>query len=177
MNNHLTWRERLTNRFYAIPAVAQWWATRSAGRTQQLVDLSNGIPFARFTKALARSRVALVTTAGVHLKSQPPFDMVNPEGDATFRELPDTSARADMMITHKYYDHGDADRDLNVVFPLAHFHDLAQHGVIAELATRHFSFMGHIDAGQVAVLNDQTAPAMAAQLRRDGVDCAFLTPA
>jgi D-proline reductase (dithiol) PrdB len=64
-----------------------------------------------------------------------------------------------------------------VVFPLAHFRDLAAQGVVGALATRHFGFMGHIDGSLVGVLNATTAPEVAAKLRADGVDFAFLTPA
>jgi hypothetical protein len=43
--------EKISNRLFAIPAVAQWWAKRSAQRTAGLVDLSTGIPFAQLRKA------------------------------------------------------------------------------------------------------------------------------
>lgn len=177
MSEQLTWKEQLSNRFFAIPAVAQLWAKLSAGRTEGLVDLSDGIPFARFTKPLHESTVALLTTGGIHLPDQQPFDMENPDGDATYREIPDKIEIDQIMITHKYYDHTDADNDLNVVFPLAHFRDLVEKQIIGSLASCHFGFMGHIDAEQVPILNEQTAPEVAAKLRADGVDFAFLTPA
>jgi D-proline reductase (dithiol) PrdB len=177
MPEKLTFTQRLWNRFYAIPAVAQLWARRRAGTTQELVDVAGVIPFARLRKPLTRSKVALLTTAGVHLQGQPPFDMENPDGDATYREISAGAQTADIVITHKYYDHSDADRDLNVVFPLDHFRELAARGVVGGLAPRHFGFMGHIDGELVATLNQQTAPEVAAKLRADGVDFAFLTPA
>jgi hypothetical protein len=37
--------------------------------------------------------------------------------------------------------------------------------------------MGHIDGAQLPILNERTAPEVAAKLRADGVDFAFLTPA
>lgn len=177
MPERLTFTQRLWNRFYAIPAVAQLWARRRAGATQELVDVAGDIPFARLRKPLARSKVALLTTAGVHLQGQPPFDMENPDGDATYREIPAAARASDIVITHRYYDHSDADKDLNVVFPLDHFRELAARGVVGGLAPRHFGFMGHIDGELVATLNQQTAPEVAAKLRADGVDFAFLTPA
>lgn len=121
--------------------------------------------------------MALITTAGVHLRGQAPFDMENVDGDATYRELPAQAAAGDFTITHKYYDHSDADRDLNVVFPLAHFRDLVARGVIGSLAPRHYGFMGHIEGEQATLLTRKTAPEVAAKLRQDGVDFAFLTPA
>jgi D-proline reductase (dithiol) PrdB len=103
--------------------------------------------------------------------------MVNPDGDATYREIPGDVAIEQITITHKYYDHTDADADLNVIFPLAHFRDLVKKQVIGALASRHYGFMGHIDGAQLPILNERTAPEVAAKLRADGVDFAFLTPA
>lgn len=177
MSEKRTILEQLSNRLFAVPAVAQWWAKLTAGRTGALVDLSDGIPFARLTKPLAQCKVALLTTGGIHLPKQPPFDMENPEGDATYRTIPGDVALDAITITHKYYEHSDADRDLNVIFPLAHFRELAKNGIIGGLASAHFGFMGHIEGAQVAILNEKSAPDVAAKLRADGVDFAFLTPA
>lgn len=177
MTENRTIGERISNRIFAIPAVAQWWAKATSGRTEGLVELSAAIPFARLQNPLADCKVALVTTSGVHLRGQTPFDMQNPDGDATYRELPADTAETEIVITHKYYDHSDADADLNVVFPLAHFRNLAQMGIIGEVAPRHFGFMGHIEGDQVQILNEITAPEIATKLRDDGVDFAFLTPA
>lgn len=177
MTEKRTLFERLSNRFFAIPAVAQWWAKRTAQRTNTLVDLSSGIPFATVRKPLAKARIALVTTAGVHLRTQLPFDMENPDGDPTYREIPNTVDTTQLMITHKYYDHTDADADLNVVFPLAHFRDLVTKQIIGSLAPRHFGFMGHIDKELITTLNKRSALEVATKLRADGVDFVFLTPA
>lgn len=177
MSRQLTWHQQLMNRFYAIPAVTQWWARRTAAKIAE-VDEAHSTPlFTMLRKPLSACKVALITTAGVHLHSQTPFDMDNADGDASYRELPAAAAATDMTITHKYYDHRDADQDLNVVFPLAHFRDLVERGVIGSLAPRHFGFMGHIDGSQTAILTRKSAPDVAAKLRKDGVDFAFLTPA
>ncbi len=177
MSEKRTAVERLSNRLFAIPAVAQLWAKLTAGRTGGLVDLSGGIPFTRFTKPISQCKVALLTTGGIHLPEQTPFDMENPDGDATYRAVPGEVALDTLTITHKYYDHTDADRDPNVIFPLTHFRDLVEQRVIGSLATWHYGFMGHIEGPQVAILNERTAPEVAAKLRADGVDFAFLTPA
>lgn len=177
MAEQRTFFEKVSNRFFAVPAVAQLWAKLSARRTEGLVDLSGAIPFARLRKPLHQSKVALLTTGGIHLATQAGFDMVNPEGDATYREIPGNVALEQITITHKYYDHTDADADLNVIFPLAHFRDLVAQQVIGAMAARHYGFMGHIDGAQLPMLNEQTAPEVAAKLRADGVDFAFLTPA
>ncbi len=177
MSENLTWWQQLNNRWYAIPAVAQWWARRAAQQLQPLTADDVAIPFARLTKPLSQCRAALVTTAGVHMRSQPPFDMQNPDGDASYRAIPAAAAAEALTITHKYYDHSDADRDLNVVFPLAHLRDLVRQGVIGGLAAQQFGFMGHIEGQQLAVLQNKTAPEVAARLRQSGADFVLLTPA
>ncbi len=166
--------EKIANRLFAIPAVAQLWAKRQANQMAAQADV---IPFARLRKPIAQSTLALITTGGIHLHTQVPFDMTDPDGDATYRELPGTVALDQFTITHKYYDHTDADRDPNVIFPLAHLRDLVSKGVIGALATRHLGFMGHIEGAQLRHLTEQSAPAVAALLRADGVDIALLTPA
>ena len=179
-NKDLSLRERLSNRLFAIPAVAQLWARLTASRAGDLVDLSGDIPFVAFEKLgkpLSECRVALITTGGIHLPDQAPFDMDNPDGDATYREISGDVDLSRITITHKYYDHSDADKDLNVIFPLQHFRDLVDKGIVGDVAPRHFGFMGHIDAEQVPILNEQTVPEVAAKLREDGIDFAFLTPA
>ena len=177
MSEKLTLFERLANRVFAIPAIAQLWARQKAGQTRAMVEQPDAIPFSRLTKPLAACKVALVTTSGIHLPHQAPFDMENPDGDASFRPVPGDTQSDAITITHKYYDHSDADADLNVVFPLEHFRALVKTGIIGALATTHYGFMGHIDGEQVTILNEGTAPTVAASLRAEGVDFVFLTPA
>lgn len=169
------WLQRLQNRIYAIPAVAQWWAGRFARKARSNPD--GPIPFARLGKPLAESTAALITTGGLHLRSQPPFDMQDPDGDASLRVIPGDVKPTELTITHDYYNHSSAQRDLNVIFPLAHFRDLARMGVIGGVARRHFGLMGHIEGEHLTRLREKTAPEMAAQLRADRVDFALLTPA
>lgn len=135
------------------------------------------IPWTPFEKPLSSCRVALVTTAGVHMKSQTPFDMSDPEGDATFREFPIDTPKEELTITHDYYNHADADRDINVVLPVDRLKELASRHFIGEAAPNCYSFMGHITGRHLDRLLRETAPAVAALLRRDRVDLVVLTPA
>ena len=126
---------------------------------------------------LAKSRLALITTAGVHLKSQPPFDMKDRQGDPSFREIPADAKPANLSITHNYYDNRDAVRDINIVFPLERVRLLEQFGEIGQVNHRHFSFMGHISNRNLDTLINETAPGVVERLREDSVDMALLTPA
>ena len=134
------------------------------------------IPWTPVSKPLRESKVAIVTTAGVHHRWQKPFDMTDTEGDPTFREIDLTLPISDLMITHDYYDHRDADRDINVVFPVERLRELEAEGMIGELAERHYGFMGHIDGRHIQTLINETAPEVADRFKADGVDVVLLTP-
>ncbi|WP_166177235.1 glycine/sarcosine/betaine reductase selenoprotein B family protein [Rubrobacter tropicus] len=129
------------------------------------------IPFACSTKSLGESRLALVTTGGVHPPGQPRFDIDDPAGDCSYREIP-TSAR-ELTWTHAYH-RPDEGSDLDSVFPLWTLRELASEGLIGGLNPRHFSFMGAIHDTQP--LSERTAPEVAARLVEDGADAVLLTP-
>lgn len=174
MSEKRTLLDRIGNRIFAIPSVVQFWARHAARRSGPQLD---NIPFVRLNKPLRSCRVALITTGGIHLPDQPPFDMADPDGDASFRTIGGDVDPATLVITHKYYDHRDADHDLNIVFPLQHVRDLVSRGVLGSLAPRHFGLMGHIDGRHMPRLLNATAPEIAALLAADQVDVALLTPA
>jgi D-proline reductase (dithiol) PrdB len=134
------------------------------------------IPWTPLRKPLAACRLALVTTAGVHHPGQHPFDMGDPDGDPSYRVLDGATITADYRITHDYYDHRDADRDLNVVLPLARLREFVQQGGVGCLADNHYSFMGHIVGRHLPTLLEQSAPQVARLLAAEGVDIVLLTP-
>lgn len=137
---------------------------------------SEDIPWTAPTKPLCESTVAVVTTAGVHHPWQEPFDMDDPDGDPSFRELDGTRPLSDLMITHDYYDHSDADRDVNIVFPLERLREFEAEGLIGKVADIHYGFMGHIDGRHIRRLVTETAPGAAGLLRDRGVDAVLLLP-
>lgn len=128
-------------------------------------------PFTYPKKPLAGSRIALVTTGGVHLPDQARFDIDDPLGDCSFREIPAEAAQ--LTWTHAYHRPGE-DADLDAVFPLWTMRELVEAGFVGELNHRHFSFMGAIhDAGPLIA---ETAPEVAEKLLEDAVDAVLLTP-
>ncbi len=134
------------------------------------------IPWSPPRIPLGKASIALVTSAGVHLKHDQPFDMENPEGDASFRFLPGDTALRDLTITHDYYDHRAADRDVNCVFPLERLRELAAAGKIGRIALRHIGTMGHILGAEERRSVTETAPAIARILVEDGVDYVLAAP-
>jgi len=103
--------------------------------------------------------------------------MLNPSGDASFREIPADSPVERLVITHNYYDHSDALRDVNIIFPLERLRRLEQLGEIAAVSRRHYSFMGHITGNLIDVLVNQSVPKVVDALVLDSVDAVVLTPA
>lgn len=128
-------------------------------------------PFVRPEKPLDECRLALVTTGGVHLPDAQRFDIDDPSGDCSYREIP-TAAEA-LTWTHAYY-RPDEGTDLDAVFPLQTLRGLVAEGVVGEPNARHFSFMGAIH--DPAPLVEETAPEVARKLVDDGVDVVLLTP-
>ena len=128
-------------------------------------------PFVKPKKPLDESRLALVTTGGVHLPGQLRFDIDDPTGDCSYREIP-TSAN-DLTWTHAYYG-PDEGSDLDAVFPLETLRRLVSDGIVGGLSARHFSFMGAIhDPTQLV---ESTAPDVAGKLVENRVDIVLLTP-
>ena len=80
---------------------------------------SKDIPWTPVRTALDKSKIALVTTSGIHHGYQEPFNMDGSTGDPSYRILDINTIEEDYMITHDYYDHRDADKDLNIIFPIA----------------------------------------------------------
>jgi D-proline reductase (dithiol) PrdB len=162
---------RLIGRLYTrFPALARGWGRRFEALSFQQV------PFARLQKPLRDCRIALITTGGVHRLDQPRFDMADPRGDPSFRAIPGATPRAELTITHDYYDHRDAERDLNILLPIALVRDLVRHRKVGALATC-YSFMGHIEPPHTETLLRVTAPQVAGMLRQEQVDAVLLTPA
>lgn len=138
--------------------------------------MHNDIPWTLLSKPLHRCRFALITTGGVHLKSDTSFNMEDKTGDASFRKIPWDTKQDDLMITHDYYDHRDADRDVNIVFPIDIARKCQSEGVLGESVACHLSFMGHITEKNLEILIEKTAREAADFLKSQGAEIALLVP-
>ncbi|MGH7700695.1 MAG: glycine/sarcosine/betaine reductase selenoprotein B family protein [Gemmatimonadales bacterium] len=165
-----SWQRLLAALYGRLPVLPALAARRWRG------EASGAIPWSPARVRLPEATIALVTSAGVHLIGDRPFDMANPEGDASFRLIPGDTALSALTITHDYYDHRAAGRDLNCVFPLERLRDLAHAGRIGSVAPRHMGTMGHILGAEERRLVAETAPAVADLLVADGVDYVLATP-
>lgn len=166
-----TFRERLVTKLFSrFPVISEIWARQF--KTYGVA----GIPWTPFEKELPSCTVAIITTAGVHLKAQQPFDMKDCDGDPTFREILRDTPRSELTITHKYYDHTDADKDINIVFPIDRLNEMKQRGEIGGVSGTHYGLMGHIMRKHLKTLVEVSAPEIAMRLRNANIDIALLTP-
>lgn len=117
------------------------------------------VPFTPLERELGKSRVVLVTAAGVHRRDQEPFNIADDLGDLTFRVVNGDAANSDLMVTHHHYDHTDADHDINCVFPLELLRELQAEGFVGEVAKEHVGYMGY--TMQLKKMYDEIAPQMA----------------
>lgn len=126
--------------------------------------------FTELKKAIEKCNVALVTAAGVHLKTQKPFNLA---GDFSYREIPGDTPGDKLMVTHGGYDNSDVNKDINCMFPIDRLNELAEEGFIGSVAKTHIGFMG--GGGNVDKFKNETGPKIAEILKKEGVDIALLT--
>jgi D-proline reductase (dithiol) PrdB len=137
------------------------------------------IPWAPLSKRIDDSTVALVSSAGLALKTDRPFDQEgerqNPWwGDPSYRILP-RSAEADQIeLYHLHISRNLVEQDLNTVFPLERLLELEERGEVGRTADHHYSYMGYLL--QPEEFLEESVPGMVGQMRRDGVDAVVLLP-
>ncbi len=117
---------------------------------------------------LARRRIALVTTAGLHLHGAPPFI----PGQADWREIPDDADLGNIVTSHiaPNFDRTGMMTDLDTVFPIHRLHELADAGEIGGAAPRHYGFMGSTPP----TAYEGAIGALARDMKRDGVNGVIL---
>ncbi len=127
-------------------------------------------------KALTSCTVAVVTTSGLSLPDQTPFDASIKMGDSSFREFPGDISPQTLEMNHRSwsFDQTGVLRDRNLVMPLDRLHEMRERGEIRAVAPHHYSFMGSI-VGPSKLLKER-GPEVARRLVQDGVDVVLLTP-
>jgi D-proline reductase (dithiol) PrdB len=134
------------------------------------------VPWTPLKKPLRDCRLVLISSAGLIIPGQAPFDKSIRGGDPSFREIPANAAVSDLIETHRseVFDHTGIRQDPNLAFPMDRSRELFEKGRIGSLNHRHFSFMGSITAP--GRLIKKTVPLVVTQLIEDGVDIALLIP-
>jgi D-proline reductase (dithiol) PrdB len=128
------------------------------------------IPWTPLRKPLSESTVVLISTGGVHLRSDRPFNI---NSDSTYRVIPKTAQPSDLAITHQAYERTDALKDINLVFPIERLWELEKEHVIGRVAENHYGFglMGSAKRLMPSIKE------VARRINEAGVDLALLVPA
>jgi D-proline reductase (dithiol) PrdB len=99
-------------------------------------------PWTPLKHRLPECRVALVTTAGLRLKTQHEFRADKVKGSAEFREISLFCNRHELAYDFTNYDPAEAEKDLNVIVPIDRLKELVDHKVIGGINETFFSFYG-----------------------------------
>ena len=120
---------------------------------------------------LASAKIALLTSAALRSPDQESF---SPPDDASYRSIAAEPQATDLVMDHKSPLGTTPRQDPEIIFPRSALISLAQRGMIGSVAPTHFSFAGGTrnHNGVEKVL----APALAAELKRAGVNLALLVP-
>ena len=120
---------------------------------------------------LDQRRVAMITTAGLHMRSDRPFQMGQPD---LYRVIPGYAGNSDLVMSHgaASFDRTGYQRDLNVVFPIDRLRELAEEGVIGSVADYHYAFGTPLSIEQ----NETVAKELGDLLKKDNVNAVLLFP-
>lgn len=161
---------RFTGR--ATARIARSWIEREQ-------DPQRPIPWAPLQKPLSDCTVALISSAGVSMLTDPPFDQEgerqNPWwGDPSYRVIPRSATENDVRVCHMHVNTAFAEQDLNSVLPLQRLQALVEEGIVGRSADEHYSFMGYILDAQE--LLEKSVPEVIAGLQAQDVNAVILVP-
>ena len=136
------------------------------------VQVHETAPFVAPGRPLARCRLAIVTTAGLHRRGDRPFG----PGDQSYRVIAGDTPSADVIQSHTSlgFDRVPIMRDVNISFPIDRLRELVARGALGGLAPSHYSFMGA--QRELARIEGETGPTVGRRLREEGADHALVTP-
>jgi D-proline reductase (dithiol) PrdB len=132
---------------------------------------SQGVPWAPLHKPVADCTLMMLASAGVHCRTDPPFQSPN---DLTFRLIDSGADATTLTPSHPAPIRRPGLADVNVVFPLERLRELQAEGVFGALTPHHVSILGAIK--QFRELHYEMAPAIAAHSRAEGADLLLLVP-
>jgi hypothetical protein len=143
------------------------------------LESAREIPWTPLAKPLSESTVALISSAGLALKTDRPFDQEgerrNPWwGDPSYRILPRMVTGDDVNLYHLHIHPRLAAHDINTLLPAQRLLEFEERGEIGRSAANHYSYMGYIlEPGR---LLNESVPAMIRHLKEDKVDTVLLVP-
>jgi D-proline reductase (dithiol) PrdB len=143
-------------------------------------DFAGTIPWTPLSKGLDRSTIALITSAGISLKTDPPFDMEREKreplwGDRSYRVIPRGTQSGDIDANHLHINTEYILQDMNVILPLGRMAEFEQEGIIGRLAESAYSFYG-FQWRNTEFLQEAVEP-ISGIMKGEGVQGVLLIPA
>ena len=153
--------------------------TRRVLETWIKQETGHPIPWSVLPKPLNRCTVALLSSGGIALKSDRPFDQEgerrNPWwGDPSYRVVPSTATEQDIEVYHLHINPDFARRDLNCLLPIQRLAELQAAGEVGEIAPSHYSIMGYLPRPDEMLAH--SVPAIIQHLKEERVDVLLLVP-
>jgi len=169
-------RQKIVDGFrFLPPSLAAWIEDFIQKR-----EFRGPIPWTPMKRPLSQTTIALVTSAGISLKADPPFNMEREKreatwGDRSFREIPRETTEKDIDINHLHINTIYIKQDINVMLPLARMAEFEKEGVIGRLAPTAYSFYG-FQWENTDFLNEAIEP-ISKKMKLEKVEAVFMTPA
>ena len=143
-------------------------------------EFSGYIPWTPLAKPLNQTTLSVITSAGISLKSDRPFDMEREKreslwGDRSFRVIPRQTTEREVDANHLHINTRYIKEDINVMLPLARMAELEAEGIIGRLAPHAYSFYG-FQWKNTDFLKEAIEP-IARKMKAEGVEAVLLTPA
>jgi D-proline reductase (dithiol) PrdB len=132
-------------------------------------------PWRELKKPLDAAKLFLISSAGISMEGQERFDpwAVN---DLSIRKIPVDTSFDRLRIDDNYFDHRDAQKDMNCVFPVDPLKRLQGEGVFRELAETAVTLgMGRLY--KRTALRENTVPKIIDVLQEQEADAALLVAA
>jgi D-proline reductase (dithiol) PrdB len=143
-------------------------------------EFKGPIPWTPLEKPLSQTTISLVTSAGISLKTDSPFDMEREKrepvwGDRSYRTIPRGTTEKDIDVNHLHINTHYIKQDINVILPLGRFEEFEKERIIGRLAPTSYSFYG-FQWKNTNFLEEAIKP-ISERMKREGVEAALLTPA
>jgi D-proline reductase (dithiol) PrdB len=143
-------------------------------------DFKGYIPWTPMSKPLSQTTIALVTSAGISLKKDAPFDMEREKreslwGDRSFRVIPKGTTEKDIEVNHLHINTTYIKQDINVILPLGQMAEFEAEKIIGRLAPTAYSFYG-FQWRSTDFLAEAIEP-ISKQMKLERVEAVLLTPA
>jgi D-proline reductase (dithiol) PrdB len=168
--------EKVVDGFRFMPPTLKAWLQKDIPQE----EYEARIPWHPMRKPVSSAVFSLMTSAGVSLKADPPFDMEREKrepfwGDPTHREIRRDVLQDQIDANHLHVDTSFMKQDMNVILPITRFIEFEMEGVIGRLAPTSYSFYGY--QHDFSFLLERTMPKVASRMHDEGVEAVLITPA